>query len=256
MPTASSRAERSPDREEFARFLALADQVPERFRPHVLLTYGGHPASLELMSPGSCGGSRSCFTCTISDSMTNGPLSTPGRQPSKTEIGADPAAPPPAVENRKRIRPRGSPRVRPRAPRASLRKRPTSWQASSWSAMVRGSKHIRTGLRVGSSMLLVGGRLNGCSTTRFAGDKIFITAYSVDNLVKTREIEVGLGLLSAQSDGEGGSGSPVGAGREGSTSTPPVGRWKPRCCPSVLGDHSRRGLIAWAVYSSCNGISS
>jgi hypothetical protein len=49
MPTASSRAEQSPDREESARFLALADQVLMRFRPHMLLTYGGHPASLEQM---------------------------------------------------------------------------------------------------------------------------------------------------------------------------------------------------------------
>jgi glycosyltransferase involved in cell wall biosynthesis len=49
MPTASSRAERSPDMQESASFLDLADQVLERFRPHVLLTYGGHPACLELM---------------------------------------------------------------------------------------------------------------------------------------------------------------------------------------------------------------
>jgi hypothetical protein len=47
-PTASSRAERSPDMQESARFLDLADQVLERFRPHVLLTYGGHPVCLEL----------------------------------------------------------------------------------------------------------------------------------------------------------------------------------------------------------------
>src|SRR5271157_3967560 len=49
MPTASSRAERSPDPRESAIFLELAEQVLERFRPDVLLTYGGHPASLELM---------------------------------------------------------------------------------------------------------------------------------------------------------------------------------------------------------------
>jgi hypothetical protein len=49
MPTASSRAGRSPDMRESASFLDLADQVLERFRPHVLLTYGGHPACLELM---------------------------------------------------------------------------------------------------------------------------------------------------------------------------------------------------------------
>ena len=49
LPTRSSRMERSPDRREAAAFLALADQVFERFRPQVMLTYGGHPASLELM---------------------------------------------------------------------------------------------------------------------------------------------------------------------------------------------------------------
>src|SRR5438067_11140457 len=48
-PTASSRAERSPDMQESARFLNLADQVLERFRPHMLLTFGGHPTCLELM---------------------------------------------------------------------------------------------------------------------------------------------------------------------------------------------------------------
>jgi glycosyltransferase involved in cell wall biosynthesis len=49
VPTASSRAERSLERAEGAVFLELADQVFERFRPDVLLTYGGHPVSLELM---------------------------------------------------------------------------------------------------------------------------------------------------------------------------------------------------------------
>ena len=50
LPTASSRLERSPDRAESAAFLDLAAQVLERFRPHVLLTYGGHPANLALMA--------------------------------------------------------------------------------------------------------------------------------------------------------------------------------------------------------------
>ena len=49
MPTSSSRAERSPDPRESAIFVDLAEQVFDRFRPDVLLTYGGHPASLELM---------------------------------------------------------------------------------------------------------------------------------------------------------------------------------------------------------------
>ena len=49
MPTTSSRAERSPDRREAEVFLEMVDQVLDRFRPDVLLTYGGHPANLELM---------------------------------------------------------------------------------------------------------------------------------------------------------------------------------------------------------------
>jgi glycosyltransferase involved in cell wall biosynthesis len=49
MPTASSRPERSPSPNEAAVFLDLADLVLDRFRPQVLLTYGGHPASFELM---------------------------------------------------------------------------------------------------------------------------------------------------------------------------------------------------------------
>jgi hypothetical protein len=49
LPTASSRADRSPDPRESGVFLDLADQVLERFRPDVLPTYGGNPASLELM---------------------------------------------------------------------------------------------------------------------------------------------------------------------------------------------------------------
>jgi len=49
MPTVSSRAVRSPDPRELAIFLDLAEQVFDRFRPDVLLTYTGHPAGLELM---------------------------------------------------------------------------------------------------------------------------------------------------------------------------------------------------------------
>jgi hypothetical protein len=49
MLTASSRAKRSPDHHEGPVFLDLADQVLDRFRPDVLLTYGGHPAA-ELQS--------------------------------------------------------------------------------------------------------------------------------------------------------------------------------------------------------------
>jgi hypothetical protein len=49
LPTAYSRAERAPSPREAGLFLDLADQVLERFRPEVLLTYGGHPVSRELM---------------------------------------------------------------------------------------------------------------------------------------------------------------------------------------------------------------
>lgn len=49
LPTSSSRAERAPSDVESRRYLNLADQVFARFCPQVLLTYGGHPANLELM---------------------------------------------------------------------------------------------------------------------------------------------------------------------------------------------------------------
>ena len=49
MPFASSRAEAAPTRSEGAAWLALAETILDRFRPDVLLTYGGHPASLELI---------------------------------------------------------------------------------------------------------------------------------------------------------------------------------------------------------------
>jgi glycosyltransferase involved in cell wall biosynthesis len=49
LPAHSSRAEKSPNPREGAIFLDLTSQVFDRFRPHVLLTYGGHPVSLELM---------------------------------------------------------------------------------------------------------------------------------------------------------------------------------------------------------------
>jgi len=49
LPTSSSRAERSPNTREGPIFVDLAGQVFDRFRPDVLLTYGGQPVSLELM---------------------------------------------------------------------------------------------------------------------------------------------------------------------------------------------------------------
>ncbi len=47
VPTASSRV---PDPDEARVFLDLAERVLDRLRPQVLLTYGGHPAVLELMA--------------------------------------------------------------------------------------------------------------------------------------------------------------------------------------------------------------
>jgi len=49
LPTTSSRAERAPSPREGAMFLDLIEQALERFRPRVLLTYGGHSVCLELM---------------------------------------------------------------------------------------------------------------------------------------------------------------------------------------------------------------
>jgi glycosyltransferase involved in cell wall biosynthesis len=48
--TGSSRGDRAPDRAEAGAFLDLATQALRRFRPQALLTYGGHPAGLELMA--------------------------------------------------------------------------------------------------------------------------------------------------------------------------------------------------------------
>ncbi len=49
LPTAHSRAERAPSPLEASKFLDVAGQVLHRFRPQALLTYGGHPVSLQLM---------------------------------------------------------------------------------------------------------------------------------------------------------------------------------------------------------------
>ncbi len=49
LPTSSSLASRAPDRAESHAFLNLAEQALDRFRPGVLLTFGGHAANLELM---------------------------------------------------------------------------------------------------------------------------------------------------------------------------------------------------------------
>src|SRR5271166_2686103 len=83
MPTVSSRAERSPDPRESAIFLELADQVFDRFRPDVLLTYGGHSASLELMRRARqqrfrSTGNSSCFTGRLAGTSLPGKSSMAG----------------------------------------------------------------------------------------------------------------------------------------------------------------------------------
>ncbi len=60
-PTTSSRAEKAPKALDGARFLDLAGQVLDRFRPDVLLTYGGHAVSLELMRVARAGGTPVVF---------------------------------------------------------------------------------------------------------------------------------------------------------------------------------------------------
>ncbi len=56
MPTVSSRAERSPDPREAAIFLELAEQVFDRFRPDLLLTYGGSSGQPRVDAAGAVGG--------------------------------------------------------------------------------------------------------------------------------------------------------------------------------------------------------
>ena len=49
LPTHSSRPERSPNPPDAAIFLDLVQQAFNRFRPQVLLTYGGHPVCMDIM---------------------------------------------------------------------------------------------------------------------------------------------------------------------------------------------------------------
>ncbi|AGA24799.1 glycosyltransferase [Singulisphaera acidiphila] len=49
VPTASSQAERFVDPSEMNGFLARTARLIDEFRPQVMLTYGGHPASFALM---------------------------------------------------------------------------------------------------------------------------------------------------------------------------------------------------------------
>jgi glycosyltransferase involved in cell wall biosynthesis len=61
MPTAHSRAERAPNPREGAVFVDLATQVLERFRPEILLTYGGHPVCREVMIRARAKGTKVVF---------------------------------------------------------------------------------------------------------------------------------------------------------------------------------------------------
>jgi glycosyltransferase involved in cell wall biosynthesis len=49
LPTSSSRAHKAPNPREGAMYIDLATTVLDRFRPEILLTYGGHPVSRSLM---------------------------------------------------------------------------------------------------------------------------------------------------------------------------------------------------------------
>jgi glycosyltransferase involved in cell wall biosynthesis len=49
LPTWSSRADKAPNPREAAMYIDLATTVLDRFRPQILLTYGGHPVSRSLM---------------------------------------------------------------------------------------------------------------------------------------------------------------------------------------------------------------
>jgi glycosyltransferase involved in cell wall biosynthesis len=49
LPTSSSRADKAPNPREGAMYIDLATTVLDRFRPEILLTYGGHPVSRSLM---------------------------------------------------------------------------------------------------------------------------------------------------------------------------------------------------------------
>ena len=61
LPTAYSRAERAPSPREAALFLDLGEQVLSRFRPDILLTYGGHPVCRDLMLRARAKGTKVVF---------------------------------------------------------------------------------------------------------------------------------------------------------------------------------------------------
>src|ERR1700722_10857677 len=61
LPTAYSRAERAPSPREAALFLDLGEQVLNRFRPDILLIYGGHPVCRDLMLRARAKGTKVVF---------------------------------------------------------------------------------------------------------------------------------------------------------------------------------------------------
>jgi glycosyltransferase involved in cell wall biosynthesis len=61
LPTSYSRAERAPNPREGAMYIDLAEQVLDRFRPEILLTYGGHPVSRTLMLKARALGTKVVF---------------------------------------------------------------------------------------------------------------------------------------------------------------------------------------------------
>jgi glycosyltransferase involved in cell wall biosynthesis len=61
LPTSYSRAERAPNPREGAMYIDLAGQVLDRFRPEILLTYGGHPVSRTLILKARALGTKVVF---------------------------------------------------------------------------------------------------------------------------------------------------------------------------------------------------
>jgi glycosyltransferase involved in cell wall biosynthesis len=61
LPTAYSRAERAPNAREAGQFLDLGEQVLSRFRPDILLIYGGHPVCRDLMIRARAKGTKVVF---------------------------------------------------------------------------------------------------------------------------------------------------------------------------------------------------
>ncbi len=61
LPTSSSRADKAPNPREGAMYIDLATTVLDRFRPEILLTYGGHPVSRSLMLKARARGTAVAF---------------------------------------------------------------------------------------------------------------------------------------------------------------------------------------------------